>query len=208
MHMTIWCCQCAGELGDYGIGPISIEYPYSRVLDEIAQAGYAGTSSGLTAFCPLTRWNIVVLDNHGFSSIGGLSWSCGSGGFGTEYRYRRNGSLEGEVIELHLAANAASLGAWAARARTREELVNALSDARGIDHTAVLVVETDINERVPGFESWWDVPVAEISKSESVQTSRGVYAEAKRKERYFFQQGNEAKDREASVANCAQRKTL
>jgi len=91
----------------------------------------------------------VVLDNHGFSSIGGLSRACGSGGFGTEYRYRRDGELDGDVIELDLAANAASLGAWAIQAKTREDLVNALAEARGIDHTCVVVIETDINQRVP-----------------------------------------------------------
>ena len=152
------------------------------------------------------KLNIIVLDNHGFSSIGGLSRSCGSGGFGTEYRYRRNGALEGDVIELDLAANAASLGAWAVRARTRDDLVNALSEARGIDHTTVVVIETDINERVPGFESWWDVPIAEISKLESVQTARAAYEEAKRKERYFFQQRNETKVPEGSAAKHAGRK--
>ncbi len=152
------------------------------------------------------KLNIVVLDNHGFSSIGGLSRSCGSSGFGTEYRYRRNGGLEGEVIELDFGANAASLGAWSVRAKTRQDLVNALSEARGIDRTSVVVIETDINERVHGFESWWDVPIAEISKLESVQTARDAYDKAKRKERYFFQQGNETKVPGASVANRAERK--
>ena len=34
------------------------------------------------------KLTIVLLDNHGFASIGGLSESVGSGGFGTRYRYR------------------------------------------------------------------------------------------------------------------------
>ena len=55
------------------------------------------------------------------------------------------------------------------------------------DRTSVVVTETDINERVPGFESWWDVPIAETSKLESVQTARAVYEKARRKEWYFFQ---------------------
>jgi 3D-(3,5/4)-trihydroxycyclohexane-1,2-dione acylhydrolase (decyclizing) len=152
------------------------------------------------------KLNIVVLDNHGFSSIGGLSRSCGSGGFGTEYRYRRNGGLEGNVIELDLTANAASLGAWAVRAKTRQDLLNALSEARGIDRTSVVVIETDINERVPGFESWWDVPIAETSKLKSVQAARAAYEEGKRKERYFFQQGNETQVPGTSVVNRAERK--
>jgi len=43
---------------------------------------------------------------------------------------------------LDLAANAASLGAWAIRVKTRQDLVNALSEARGIDRSSVVVIET------------------------------------------------------------------
>ena len=152
------------------------------------------------------KLNIIVLDNHGFSSIGGLSRSCGSGGFGTEYRYRRNRSLEGEVIELDLVANAESLGAWAVRAKTRDELLSALSDARGTDRTSVVVIETDINQRVPGFESWWDVPIAETSKLESVQSARVGYEQAKSKERHFFPQQKEAGVRSGAFASRSERK--
>jgi 3D-(3,5/4)-trihydroxycyclohexane-1,2-dione acylhydrolase (decyclizing) len=152
------------------------------------------------------KLNIVVLDNHGFSSIGGLSHSCGSNGFGTEYRYRRNGDLEnGEVIELDFVANAASLGAWAIRARTRDDLLNALSEARATDCTSVVVIETDINQRVPGFESWWDVPIAETSKLESVQRARASYEHAKSKERYLFPQQNKAEVRSESFTRRAER---
>jgi 3D-(3,5/4)-trihydroxycyclohexane-1,2-dione acylhydrolase (decyclizing) len=135
-----------------------------------------------------------------------LSRHCGSDGFGTEYRYRLDGSLEGEVIKLDLAANAASLGAWAVRARTREDLLKGLSEARRIDRTSVIVIETDINEQVPGFESWWDVPIAETSKLEAVQTARIAYDEAKRKERYFFQQGSRARVPARSGAARSERK--
>jgi 3D-(3,5/4)-trihydroxycyclohexane-1,2-dione acylhydrolase (decyclizing) len=153
------------------------------------------------------KLNIVVLDNHGFSSIGGLSRHCGSDGFGTEYRYRQNGDLSGDIIELDLTANAVSLGAWAVRAQTREQLQDALKEARTADCTAVIVIETDINQRVPGFESWWDVPIAETSQLESVQSARVVYEEAKQKERYFFQQAKALKIEKASIAGCSKRKT-
>ncbi len=132
------------------------------------------------------RLNIVVLDNHGFSSIGGLSRACGSGGFGTEYRYRRDGELSGERLPVDFAANAASLGACATRVRTREELEEALEAARGHDRTSVVVVETDIDARVPGYESWWDVPVAEVSEMESVRAARASYQEARKKERHYL----------------------
>ena len=66
--------------------------------------------------------NIVLLDNHGFSSIGGLSRACGNEGMGTDYRYRRGEKYDGDILPVDFAANAASLGAWTTRARTAEEL--------------------------------------------------------------------------------------
>jgi 3D-(3,5/4)-trihydroxycyclohexane-1,2-dione acylhydrolase (decyclizing) len=77
------------------------------------------------------KLNIVLLDNHGFSSIGGLSRSCGNEGMGTNYRYRRGAKYDGEILPVDFEANAASLGAWAVRARTREELQETASDFGG-----------------------------------------------------------------------------
>jgi 3D-(3,5/4)-trihydroxycyclohexane-1,2-dione acylhydrolase (decyclizing) len=131
------------------------------------------------------KLNIVLLDNHGFSSIGGLSRACGSGGFGTKYQYH-DAANTGTVIPVDFAANAASLGAHAMRARTHEEFVAALAEIKKHPRTSVLVVETDYDDRVPGYESWWDVPIAEVSESESVQQARKKYVEAKKKERYFW----------------------
>src|SRR5579864_5437205 len=97
---------------------------------------------------------VVVLDNHGFSSIGGLSRACGNRGMGTEYRYRRNGKLEGDSIPVDFVANAQSLGAHAVRAKTRDDLRKALIEARQRKDTSVVVIETAYDQRVPGYESW------------------------------------------------------
>jgi len=132
------------------------------------------------------KLNIVVVDNGGFSSIGGLSRACGSEGFGTEYRYRQCGSLAGDPIPVDYVANAASLGAHTVRATTREQLRTALEEMRAAKKTTVVVVETDIHEKVPGYESWWDVPIAEVSSSEAVQRARAAYEEGRKKERYFL----------------------
>ena len=129
--------------------------------------------------------NIIVLDNHGFSSIGGLSRACGSGGFGTEYRYRENGN-PGRTLPVDFAANAASLGACALRVSTRDQLAEAIQKTKSIDKISVIVVETDYNDRVPGYESWWDVAIAEQSSMDSVQKARSRYEEAKRRERYYW----------------------
>jgi len=132
------------------------------------------------------KLTIVVVDNRGFSSIGGLSRACGSGGFGTEYRYRSSGGLTGDPIEVDYVANAASLGARAERVHTRGELAQALEAARGHDRTSVVVVPTDINARVSGYESWWDVPIAEVSEVEAVRAARQAYLAAREKERYYL----------------------
>jgi len=131
------------------------------------------------------KLTIVVLDNHGFSSIGGLSRACGNRGMGTEYRYRRNGKLEGDPIPMDYVANARSLGAEAVRATTRDEFKNALLAASKSQRTSVVVIETAYDQRVPGYESWWDVPIAEVSEIESVRAARSKYEEAVRKERLF-----------------------
>lgn len=128
---------------------------------------------------------IVVLDNHGFSSIGGLSRACGNRGLGTEYRYRRNGKLDGDSIPVDFVANAQSLGAHAVRAKTRDDLRQALVEARKRPGTAVVVIETAYDQRVPGYESWWDVPIAEVSEVESVRAAREKYVKARAKQRVF-----------------------
>lgn len=134
------------------------------------------------------KLTIVVVDNHGFASIGGLSSSIGSEGFGTRFRARssQTGQLDGEVLKVDYAANARSLGADAISAATLDEFHRALRDARKSRRTTVVVVQADREVRVPGYESWWDVPVAEVSALESVQQARREYDEARKKERNFF----------------------
>jgi 3D-(3,5/4)-trihydroxycyclohexane-1,2-dione acylhydrolase (decyclizing) len=132
------------------------------------------------------KLNIVLLDNHGFGSIGALSESCGSGGFGTHYRFRKDGKLEGDTVNVDFVANAESLGAAALRVRTLDELRQALVAARATLRTTVTVIEVDRSARVPGYESWWDVPVAEVSEMEIVRSARGAYEKSVKRERHYF----------------------
>jgi 3D-(3,5/4)-trihydroxycyclohexane-1,2-dione acylhydrolase (decyclizing) len=132
------------------------------------------------------KLNIVVLDNHGFSSIGGLSKSIGSGGFGTDYRFRTDsGQLDGAYVPVDFAALATGLGACTVRAHTREDLERALENMRNHDRTSVVVIEVDKEMRVPGYESWWDVPISETSTIASIQQARAQYEEAVKKERRY-----------------------
>ncbi len=138
---------------------------------------------------------IVLFDNHGFKSIGSLSRSLGQEGFGTRYAYPRGGTLPGdeagaEVVTLpvDLAANARSLGAHALECKTYSEFVSALAEARTTERTTVVYIQNDRYEGVPGYESWWDVPVAEASTVPQVQAARTAWETMRAKERLFLEQ--------------------
>ena len=165
------------------------ELAYRDVYVLVGDGSYlmmsAEIATSIQERCKLT---IVLLDSHGFASIGGLSRSLGSGGFGTEYRYRnkQTGQLDGDLLRVDYVASAAALGARAVRATTRGDLRAGLEEARGADRTTVIVVEVDPEARVPSYGSWWDVPVAEVSTMPSVQQARLEYEQARQKERDFL----------------------
>lgn len=132
--------------------------------------------------------NIVFLDNHGFNCIRGLAASCGSQGFGNEFRFRnpQTGLLDSESVSVDFAANAASLGAHVIKTTNKAELEQALETAKTYDKTTFIAVEIDPEEYVPGYESWWDVAVAEVSGMESVKEARARYEEKCETERYYL----------------------
>ncbi len=132
------------------------------------------------------KLNLIVLDNHGFSSIGGLSQSIGSEGFGTDYRCRtESGQLDGDYMPVDFVALCQGFGARVVRARTRDELFQAVQAMRKDTRTTAVVIEVDKEMRVPGYESWWDVPMSEVSEIESIRASRADYDEAVKKERHY-----------------------
>ena len=67
--------------------------------------------------------------------------------------------------------------------RTYEALEQALAAARRSEKTCAVVVEVDLEKRVPGYESWWDVPIAEVSEIETVRQARAGYEIAVQRER-------------------------
>ena len=142
---------------------------------------------------------VVLVDNHGYASIGALSRSVGSAGFGTHYRRSANGSLPldaadgsalagaAEPLPIDLAANAESLGAHVIRTTTVSELRQALAEARGADGPVVVHIEADRYAGVPSYESWWDVPVAEVSDQASVRDAREAYESAREAQRIHLE---------------------
>ncbi|WP_411293887.1 3D-(3,5/4)-trihydroxycyclohexane-1,2-dione acylhydrolase (decyclizing) [Streptomyces kunmingensis] len=123
---------------------------------------------------------MVILQNHGYASIGGLSDSVGAEGFATAYRYRNadDATYTGRPLPLDLAANAASLGMDVHRARTAGELREALAVARAATRPTCVYVETETADTVSGpppAQAWWDVPVAETANSSPAVKAREEY---------------------------------
>ncbi|MFF9058356.1 3D-(3,5/4)-trihydroxycyclohexane-1,2-dione acylhydrolase (decyclizing) [Streptomyces sp. NPDC101213] len=122
---------------------------------------------------------VLLVQNHGYASIGGLSEETGGERYGTAYRYRADdGTFTGAPLPVDLAANAASLGMRVLRASTVRELREALAEARAADTPTCVYVETRTADTVSGAppaQAWWDVPVAETATRASAVKARELY---------------------------------
>ncbi|HPO13639.1 MAG TPA: 3D-(3,5/4)-trihydroxycyclohexane-1,2-dione acylhydrolase (decyclizing) [Candidatus Hydrogenedentes bacterium] len=135
---------------------------------------------------------ILLFENFGYKSIGSLSRSLGQQGFATRYVYPKDGALPSdkdeqvEPVPVDLAANAASLGAHVIRCKSYEDFVAALKAAQTTDRTTMIYIQNDRYVEVPGYDSWWDVAVAEVSEMDTVREARKNWEKMRAKERYFL----------------------
>jgi 3D-(3,5/4)-trihydroxycyclohexane-1,2-dione acylhydrolase (decyclizing) len=172
--------EIAGALG------IRMADPSREVFALVGDGSYLMMSQEIvTAIAEGVKLIVVLVQNHGFASIGALSESLGSQRFGTNYRFRdpATGDLTGARLPVDLAANAESLGAYVLRCRTIDDLTAALKQARDHDRLTVVHIETDPLAPVPSSQSWWDVPVAAVSTLDSTTAAREAYEAAKRGQR-------------------------
>jgi 3D-(3,5/4)-trihydroxycyclohexane-1,2-dione acylhydrolase (decyclizing) len=183
--------SCMGYEIAGGVG-IKMAAPEREVYVMVGDGSYLMMHTEIvTSIQEGQKLTIVLLDNDGYKSIGGLSRSLGQKGFGTRYAYPQDGRLPGDDAEeiaplpIDLAANAASLGAHVFRCTTYDEFVAALHAARVIEHTVVIYIHNDRLVGVPGYESWWDVPPAEVSEMPSVQAARAEWQTMRAKERNY-----------------------
>ena len=182
--------SCMGYEIAGGLG-VKLAAPEREVYVLVGDGSYLMLSSELvTAVQEDVKLTVVLVDSHGFNSIGALSRSVGLDGFGTQHRYARNGVpvLDGDEappdqLPVDLAVNAASLGVETVRVESVASLRAALEEAKQATRTTVIVVEVDRYAGVPGYESWWDVPVAEVSDRPEVRRARAEYEAAREAER-------------------------
>lgn len=131
---------------------------------------------------------LVILENHGWSSIGALSESVGSQRFATRYRLReqRTGMLDGAPVPLDIAANLRSYGIEVLQPASVAEFRQAYTTAAENAATTAIVIETDLQGPGPPSSNWWDVPVAEVSRLESTREARRAYDQARRSQRPYL----------------------
>ena len=180
--------SCMGYEIAGGLG-VKLAAPEREVFVLVGDGSYLMMAQELvTAVAEGVKLVVVLVDNHGFASIGALSETVGAPRFGTWYRYRDAGSgkLDGDRLPTDLAANAASLGADVLRATTVEEFRAALDQAVRADRTTVVHVETDPLAPAPSSEAWWDVAVAEVSGQEATRRARAAYERAKSDQRPYL----------------------
>jgi len=164
--------EVAGALG------VKMAAPDREVFALVGDGSYLMMASEIvTAVSEGIKLNLVIVQNHGFASIGALSESVGSQRFGTAYRYRNpdTGLLDGQTLPVDLAANAESLGADVIRVRTIEEFREAIARSRASDRTTAIHIETDPLAPAPDSENWWDVPVAEVAQLDTTTAARKTY---------------------------------
>lgn len=201
--------SCMGYEIAGGLG-VKMADPEREVYVLVGDGSYLMMSSEIvTSVQEGQKLIIVLMDNRGYKSIGALSRSVGSQGFGTRYTFPKDlpgytpdaaqskrlpgdeiggGGGTGDLspLPVDLAANARSLGAQVIEAADYASFAAALEAAHAATQTTVIYVRNDRYHSVPGYESWWDVPVAEVSQIDTVNAAREEWEEMRAQERYFL----------------------
>ncbi|WP_421812753.1 3D-(3,5/4)-trihydroxycyclohexane-1,2-dione acylhydrolase (decyclizing) [Flagellimonas sp.] len=179
--------SCMGYEIAGGLGA-KMARPNSEIYVMVGDGSYLMMSQEIvTAIQERQKLTIILLNNDGYSSIGSLSASLGSEGFGTYYRYRNEATdqLDGGLLPVDYVANAASMGAYVIKASNVAEFKEALKEAKTIDKTTLIYIEVDRKKGVPGF-AWWDVAVAEVSEKDAVKESFETYQNNKKTQKYYL----------------------
>jgi 3D-(3,5/4)-trihydroxycyclohexane-1,2-dione acylhydrolase (decyclizing) len=174
--------EIAGALG------VKMAQPERDVYALVGDGSYLMLSQEIvTSVQEGRKLTLVLFDNHGYDCIHNLQCSCGSAGFGNEFRARDAASsrLAGPVVPVDYVANARSLGAATFCADGEESLRRALAQARAEERTTLVYLPVEPRTPLPGY-SWWDVPVAAAADTPAVREARARYEQGVARRRFHY----------------------
>lgn len=174
-HMEYgFSCMGYEVSGAFGV---KLAEPEREVYALVGDGSYLMLHSELlTSLQEGRKITILLLDNHGYQCIHNLQREHGSGSFGNEFRVRdEQGQLAGEYLPIDFAAHARSMGANAYTATTREQLREALARAKQHATTTLISIPVLPGTNTSGYQSWWQVGVAEVSTQPTVQAAYASY---------------------------------
>jgi 3D-(3,5/4)-trihydroxycyclohexane-1,2-dione acylhydrolase (decyclizing) len=185
--------SCMGYEIPGGVG-VKMADPEREVYVLCGDASYLMMPSEiLTSIQEQYKITLILINNNGYASIGGLSKAVGGEEFGTKFNYRnpKTGQLDGDILTVDLAKNAESLGAIVYQPKSLEAFITALQNAKENTQTSVICVDTQSDRKLAGYAySWWEVPVPEISAFSEVRKARDIYEQNKKRQRQYLKPNN------------------
>jgi 3D-(3,5/4)-trihydroxycyclohexane-1,2-dione acylhydrolase (decyclizing) len=185
--------SCMGYEIPGGIG-VKMADPEREVYILCGDASYLMMPSEiLTSIQEQYKITLILINNNGYASIGGLSKAVGGEEFGTKFNYRnpKTGQLDGDVLTVDLAKNAESFGAVVYQPKSLNEFTTTLRKAKENTQTTVICVDTQSDRKLAGYAySWWEVPVPEISTFSEVRKARDTYEKNKKRQRQYLKPNN------------------
>lgn len=163
--------SCMGYEVNAALG-VKLSNPSKEVYALVGDGAYMMLHSELiTSIQEGMKINVIVFDNMSFGCINNLQMSNGMGSFGTEFRFRnqKTGKLDGKLVPIDFAMNAAAYGCKTYTVKTAKELEDAIEDAKRQTVSTLIDVKVLPKTMTKDYESWWRVGVAEVSVKESVK---------------------------------------
>lgn len=179
--------SCMGYEINGALG-VKMAAPDREVYAFVGDGSYMMSHSELiTSLQENLKINILLFDNTSFGCINNLQMGNGMGSFGTEFRYRNpaSGNLDGELMKINFAMNAAAYGAKTYTVTTMEELRAAVADAKKQSVSTLIDIKVLPKTMTDGYASWWRCGVAEVSQKKGIQAAYAAQQEGIQKARPY-----------------------
>lgn len=167
--------EISGALG------VKLAAPDKEVYSLVGDGSFLMLHSELiTAIQYGRKVNVILFDNAGFGCINNLQMGNGSGSYCTEFR-----TFDNQILNIDYAKVAEGYGAKSYHAATIEDLKAAIEDAKRQNRSTLIEVKVLPKTMTDGYESWWNVGIAEVSENEEVQKVYQDKVEMRRKAKQY-----------------------